>query len=101
MEEEHITRLFLKAAQHSVQKGDDVGRVFALLVKSTLLFRDHILQSTGQTVTVEDVRTSLKWLVPSLATGQLPQTDNKLRLDLLKLWLDELRNLGYPKIHFG
>lgn len=100
MDEEEITKLFLQVAEFSTQKGDDVRRVFSILVKSTLQFRDHILESTGRTVTVEDVRTSLKWLVPSLATGQLPQTDNKLSLDLLKLWLDELRNLGYPKIHF-
>jgi hypothetical protein len=100
MDEHEITKLFLQVAELSTQKGDDVRRVFSILVKSTLQFRDRILESTGKTVTVEDVRTSLKWLVPSLATGQLPQTDNSLSLDLLKLWLDELRNLGYPKIHF-
>jgi hypothetical protein len=42
-------------------------------------------------VTVEDVRIVLEWLVPSLSSGRLPVTDNKLRLDLLKIWLDELK----------
>ncbi len=58
-----------------------------------------MLVSRGLTVTVEDVRTVLGWLVPSLASGQLPQTDNKVQLDLLKIWLDDLRNLGNPQTY--
>ena len=98
MEERDIYRLFLRVAERSAQNTGDVRRVFSLLVQSTLRYRDHVLESTGVTVTVEDVRTALGWLVFSLVTGQIPETDNKLRLGLLKIWLDELKVLGHPAI---
>ncbi len=50
-----------------------------------------MLKTSGTVVTVEDVRTVLGWLVDSFSSGQLPVTENKLRLDLLKVWLDELK----------
>ena len=33
----------------------------------------------------------LDWLVETIRTYQMPKTENRLRLDLLKIWLDELR----------
>ena len=96
MDEGDIEKLFLSVLEHASQDNEDVREVFATLVKSTLRYRDHVLESQGIVVTVQDVRTTLGWLVPSLATGQLPETDNKLRLDLLKIWLDELKCLGRP-----
>ncbi|MCG7851390.1 MAG: hypothetical protein MIO92_02605, partial [Methanosarcinaceae archaeon] len=60
-------------------------------------YRDDVLASRGEVVTVEDVRTCLGWLVPVLATGNMPNTDNKVRLDLLKLWVEELgKNAHIP-----
>ncbi len=100
MEEEHISRLFMEAAEHSAQKTDDVRKVFSLLVSSALRYRDHVLASSGTIVTVGDVREALKRLIPALATGQIPDADNKLSLGLLKIWLQELSTLGYPRIHF-
>jgi hypothetical protein len=96
MDEGDIERLFLSVLENASQDNDAVREVFAILIKTTLQYRDHMLESRGIVVTVEDVRTALGWLVPCLATGQLPETDNKLRLDLLKIWLDELKCLGSP-----
>jgi hypothetical protein len=42
-------------------------------------------------VTVGDVRAALAWLVPVLATGNMPKTDNKISLGLLYLWMDKLK----------
>jgi hypothetical protein len=100
MEEEDISTLFLQAARHSAQKSDDVKKVFSILVGSALRYRDHVLTSNGTVVTVGDVREALKRLVPALATGQIPETDNQLSLGLLKIWVQELATLGYPRIHF-
>lgn len=96
MEERDIHGLFLSVAEHSGQNTDAIRSVFSLLVRSTLRYRDIVLESKGIVVTVEDVRTVLGWLVPSLAAGQLPETDNKIRLDLLKTWLNELKLFGNP-----
>lgn len=101
MEEREIYRLFLSVAEHSEQKSDAVREVFSALVRSTLKYRDHILESKGIVVTVEDVRVALGWLVPSLQTGRLPDTTDKIRLDLLKIWLDELKNLAHPQVYLS
>ncbi|MBW1765362.1 MAG: hypothetical protein JRJ23_11630 [Deltaproteobacteria bacterium] len=101
MEERDTYRLFLNVAKHSGQNTDAIRSVFSLLVRSTLRYRDIVLESKGVVVTVEDVRTVLGWLVPSLASGRLPETDNKIRLDLLKIWLDELKLFGNPGIYLS
>ena len=99
MEENDIERLFLSVAGNAGQASDEVRQVFSMLVRSTLRYRDHLLASRGITLTVEDARVALGWLVPALSTGTLPKTDNKVRLDLLKIWLDELKMLGNPKVY--
>jgi hypothetical protein len=88
-------------AEHSGQTDDATREVFSALVRSTLRYRDHLLGSKGITVTVEDVRIALGWLVPSLKTGRLPDTDDKIKLDLLKIWLDELRTLGHSQVYLS
>ena len=99
MEERDIYRLFLNVLENTAQNTDAVRKVFSILIKSTLRYRDHMLESRGVVITVEDVRITLSWLVPALMTGHLPQTDDKLRLDLLNLWVDELKYLGNPNFY--
>ena len=74
------------------QYTEDVWQVFSILIKSTLKYRDDMLACKDIVVTVDDVRACLGWLVPSLATGNMPDTENRVRLGLLKLWLKELGN---------
>ena len=101
MEEKDILRLFLSVAEHAAQNTDTNRDVFSVLVKSTLRYRDQIRASKGIVVTVEDVRAALDWLVPALTTGRLPKTDNKIRMDLLKIWIDELKLFGNPNTNLG
>ena len=49
-----------------------------------------MLESSGMTVTVEDVRTSLRLLIPAITTGNLPDMESKICQNLLELWLEEL-----------
>jgi len=72
------------------QDSHNLREVFSIMIRSTLKYRDDMRATKGVVVTVEDVRTSLQWLVPVLATGTLPQTDNKVSLGLLEIWLEEL-----------
>ena len=97
MDDKDIHILFSSVAEPA-HNNEQVREVFSALIRSTLRYRDHMIESRGIVVTVEDVRSTLEWLVPSLKTGRLPETDNKVRLDLLKLWLDELKCLGNPLI---
>ena len=99
LEEKNIYRLFFSVLEDAAQNTDTVREVFSVLVKSTLRYRDHMLESEGIVITVKDVRIALEWLVPSLKTGRLPKTNNKIRLNLLKIWLDELKHLGNPNVY--
>ena len=99
MEEKDIYTLFLNVVEDSTQNTDAVRQVFSILIRSTLRYRDHMLESRGVVITVEDVRITLGWLVPALMTGRLPVTEDEIRLDLLKLWLDELKHFGNPNLY--
>ena len=99
MEDKDIYMLFSSVAEHPAQNNESVRSVFSALIKSTLRYRDHMLQSSGIVITVEDVRSALEYLVPSLKTGRLPKTADKIKLDLLKLWLDEIMSLGNAFIY--
>lgn len=72
------------------QDSRNLREVFSIMIRTTLKYRDDMLAAKGVVVTVEDVRTSLQWLVPVLATGTLPKTDREVSLGLLKIWLEEL-----------
>ena len=86
----------MSVARGSAAKDDAAKKIFAMLVKVTLKYRDDLLATRGITVTVDDVRTALKWLMPALATGELPRTDQWVSLDLLKIWLEELKGHEMP-----
>lgn len=92
MHETDIAKLFMSVVEYPGRDTDATRQVFSILVKSTLKYRDDMLASEDIVVTVDDVRTCLGWLVPALATGNMPDTENRVRLGLLKLWLEELGN---------
>ena len=81
--------------EDSGQDTDAVRQVFSTLIRTTLEYRDQVLDSKGIVVTVGDVRWSLDRLVLSLGTGSLPEEDNEIGLDLLRIWLRELQ----PGVH--
>ncbi len=101
MEDKDLYKLFLRVAEHPAQNTEDIRKVFSILIRSTLRYRDQILESNGTLVTVEDVRVVLSWLVPCLASGRLPVTNNKIRLDLLKIWMDDLKPFRRPGLFFS
>jgi len=91
LEDEDICIFFSNLAEKNNQDNETMKEVFRTLIKSTLRYRDNILKVKGVTVTVQDVQASLEWLIPAIKTGKLPVTDDKIRLDLLNLWMDELK----------
>jgi hypothetical protein len=97
LDEIDIEKLFISALKDSGQDTEAVRGVFSTLVHTTLRYRDEVLAARGEVVTVEDVRTCLRWLLPALATGNVPQTDNDVRFGLLKLWVEELGKSSCPR----
>ena len=91
MEELSIEELFKGLESLDCHLDEASRRFFLCIMRSTLRFRDQMLETRGIVVTVRDVKTSLKWLVPTLATGNLPELDNPVSMELLKTWLKDLR----------
>lgn len=91
MDESDINKLFMKVAGQTGDMPEDAKNVFSILVSSTVRYRDCLKQDLGIVVTVEDVRVALDWLLESMRTKRLPETNNALRLDLVKIWLEALR----------
>jgi hypothetical protein len=91
MDESDINKLFMTVAGSVGKVPEDVRKVFSILVSCTLCYRDTLKEDLGIVVTVEDVRLALDWLLESMHTKRLPQTNNAVRLDLLKIWLHELK----------
>jgi hypothetical protein len=91
MDESDIHKLFMRVAGRAGDVPEDAKNVFSILVSSTLRYRDSLKEALGIVVTVEDVRVALDWLLESMRTKRLPETNNAVRLDLLKIWLDELK----------
>ena len=92
--DEKISGLFQSVVNHYGEDNSDVKKVFSALVKTTLNYRDHLLRDKGITVIVSDVRAALDALIPTLTTGRLPENIDKISLNLLKIWMDELKILG-------
>ncbi len=91
MEEITIEELFKGLESPDCHLDESCRRFFSCLIRSTLRFRDRMLEQEGIVVRVQDVKTSLRWLVPALATGNIPQLDNPISMELLKTWLRDLR----------
>ena len=91
MDESDIHKLFMRVAGQAGDVPEDAEKVFAILVSSTLCYRDRLKEDLGIAVTVEDVRSALDWLLESMRTRRLPETNNAVRLDLVKIWLEELK----------
>lgn len=91
MDESDINKLFMKVAADAGVVSEDVRNVFAALVQTTLAYRDRMREDMHVVVTVEDVNAALDLLLTAMKTGRLPQTDYAVRIDLVKLWLDELK----------
>lgn len=97
MDDKLILELFERVANDSSGEKQGERQVFSLLVKTTLAYRDQLLESHGIVLTVEDVRTALGFLVPVITSGVLPKKLKKIHLDLLMLWLEELKGMGRPE----
>jgi len=91
MDENDIKKLFMRVAQSPGTVPEEAAKVFSLLVSTTLAYRDRLRETSGITVTVQDVRTSLNLFLVAVHTRRLPRTDNRIHDDLVKLWLDELK----------
>jgi hypothetical protein len=92
VDEKDIETLFRSVGEEPGAYPDGARRIFNILIRVTLDYRDRMFASRGLVVTVHDVRTSLSWLIPALATGNIPNLENPVSMELLVRWLDALKS---------
>lgn len=91
MDSKEIDELFQKIAPDSAGDDDQGARqVFKSLVETTLTYRDQLKDKQAFILTVEDVRIVLDWLMAYMQTGKAPETHDKIRAELFKLWTTAL-----------
>lgn len=93
MDKTELENLFSAMMEEPEAFPEGAQRIFNILIQATLEYRDQTLASRGIVVTVQDVQTSLSWLVPSLATGNIPEMENPVSMELLERWVHALRSL--------
>ncbi len=86
-----MERLLGRVTEDPQSIHEEVKEVFSILADTTLDFRDRKLKEFGITVTVEDVRIALNWLLAYFRSGQIPQTDHQIRHDLFETWITHLK----------
>jgi len=86
-----IREIFSNILSDQTSESEPARKLLSLLVDTTLNYRDEMRASKGVVVTVEDVRFCLKWLVPALATGNIPHIKNDIQRNLLRLWIHTLQ----------
>jgi hypothetical protein len=91
MDESEIYNILMRVAGSECVVPEDIRKVFSLLVSSTLRHRDCLKKDLDIILTVEDVRVTLNWLLESIHSKRLPETNNAIRMDLFKIWFDELK----------
>ncbi|MBW1777345.1 MAG: hypothetical protein JRJ54_07105 [Deltaproteobacteria bacterium] len=94
MEEFELEDLLRRAVGDPESVPREAKHVFSVLVKSTLEFRDQQRNVLGITVTVEDVRIALDWLLDFFRSGRLPRTEHRLRRELFETWVSALSAAG-------
>lgn len=88
-----LETLFRTIAEEPETFSESGRKIFDILTTVTLEYRDYLLASRGIIVTVQDVRAALSWLIPSLATGNIPNMENGLSAALLERWVRALKSV--------
>ena len=94
MQGKDIRDIFSNVLSDQAPETEAARKLFSVLVDTTLKYRDEMRASKGVVVTVADVRSCLRWLVPALATGNVPHIENDIQRNLLRLWIDTLQSHG-------
>ena len=101
VDDKDLETLFRSIGEESEAYPEGARRIFNILIRVTLDYRDRMFASRGLVVTVHDVRTSLSWLIPALATGNIPSLENPVSRELLEWWLDALKSPPDKHEHEG
>ncbi|MFH1875074.1 MAG: hypothetical protein ABH859_07850 [Pseudomonadota bacterium] len=91
MKDNDIAKIFEQAGEYFQDKDESIYRMFAMLVKATLKYRDDLLERKDETLTVGETQKALDVFMQVLQTQEIPSDLEQNVHDLLILWLEELK----------
>ncbi len=91
MDEEDIRALFDRVSKHFEGADEGTRGMFGMLVGVALRYRDMLVHSSGQPLTVAETRGALDVFMKVLQTHEIPPGLDKRIHGLVVLWLEELR----------
>ena len=95
MDDEDIKVLFDRIAHHFAGADEGARGMFAMLVETTMRYRDLLAHAQGKPLTVGEASAALEIFMEVLRTQRIPAgLEDRVR-GLVMLWLEELRK----KIH--
>lgn len=90
MNDNEIQELFNNLKQSFPGANQEVEKVFSVLVKTALEYRDSLNKNGQPALTVSETRKALDMLVVFMKAGHLPSTDNARVMALVRIWLVRL-----------
>ncbi len=90
-----IQALFDRVSEHYGGADEGTRGMFAMLVKTTLRYRDMLVHSSGKPLTVGETKDALDAFMVVMKTHDIPKGLDKRVQDLVVMWLEELKE----KIH--
>ncbi|MFA5812372.1 MAG: hypothetical protein WC956_08600 [bacterium] len=91
MDEEDIKELFDRVAKQFEGADEGTHAMFSMLVSTALRYRDMLVHSTGQPLTVVETREALDAFIKVVKTHDIPVGLEKRVHGLVMMWLEELR----------
>jgi hypothetical protein len=88
--EDDIEILFRRIAHNFEDKGEGVNRVFTMLVKVTLKYRDMLVENNEPPLTIGETQQALDLFMLIIKTQKFPETQDPRIKKLITLWLEEL-----------
>lgn len=90
-DEKDISELFRMASEHFEGADDGIEEMFSMLVGVTLRYRDILVHSSGEPLTVGETRQALDAFMVVMKTHNIPANLDKRIHDLMILWLEEIK----------
>lgn len=95
MTDDDIKKLFERVAKHFEDADEGTQRMFGMLVKTAIVYRDKLVHSSGAALTVEETRRALDAFMKVLQTHDIPKGLDGRVHGLVLMWLEELKEMTH------
>lgn len=95
LDDDDIQALFERVSKHFENADEGARGMFGMLVNTALRYRDMLVHSSGEPLTVGETKEALDAFMVVLKTHEIPKDLGQRVHDLVVLWLEEIKE----KVH--